>query len=152
MASIADPSPLDPSGPAPAADETPAPGDPAWASVAPGMLLSRLTGPLEALMARGVAYRERGNLIALNLQPEEAAQGGIAVISMPVDTRCTECPGPRPAPCERCGGGGIMRDLLAAWLTIPRQVTDGAILAAPVDLVPGAIAIVRFRVLIDQPT
>jgi hypothetical protein len=116
------------------------------------MLLSRLTGPLEALVARGVAYRERGNLIALNLRPDEAAQGGTAVISMPVDTRCTDCPGPRPAACERCGGGGIARDLLAAWLTVPRQVTDGAILAASVELPSDAIAIVRFRVLIDQPT
>ena len=51
----------------------------------------------------------------------------------------------------RCSGYGRVRQLFTAWLTIPRQVTDGAILAASVEL-PDALAVVRFRVLIDQPT
>ena len=83
----------------------PASSRPLSPTVSPPSLLPRLSGPLDALMARGVAYRERGNLIALNLRPEEAAQGGIASISMPVDIRCPDCTRRvRPAGCARCAG------------------------------------------------
>jgi hypothetical protein len=126
---------------------------PLW-SVSPPALLSRLTGPLDSLIARGVARHERGNLIALHLRPEEAAQGGTATISMPVDIHCPDCMGhaDRLLPgCPRCNDHRTLRELFTAWLTIPRNVTDGAILAASVEL-PDALAVVRFRVLIDSPT
>lgn len=118
---------------------------------APGRLLPRLTGLLESLIIRGVARRDRGDVIALHLRPEEAADGGLATISMPVDIPCPNCADTRRPSCFRCSGYGRVRQLFSAWLTVPRRVTDGAILAASVEL-PDALAVVRFRVLIDQPT
>jgi hypothetical protein len=120
---------------------------PLW-SVPPVVVLPRLTGPLELLIARKVARHERGNLIALYLEPDEAIQGGTATISMPVDIRCPECRYRTPGDCPVCAGRGSWEEICTAWLTVPRQVTHGAILGASVEL-PHALAVVRFRVLID---
>src|SRR5687768_6580585 len=60
------------------------PSVPLLRNVAGTAVLSRLIGSLDLLIDRGVARRERGNLIALSLRPEEAEQGGTAAISMPV--------------------------------------------------------------------
>ncbi len=117
-------------------------------SVPPEVILPRLTGHLETLIARHVAYHERGNLIALHLHPDEAAEGGTATITMPVDLRCPACRDRPPAGCPSCSGRGSHQERFTAWLTIPRQVTHGAILAGSVEL-PDALAVVRFRVLID---
>jgi hypothetical protein len=152
MASIADPSPVDTTAAASPEPAAPAEGRRAEWGVEPPGLLPRLSGPLDSLIARGVAFRDCGSLIALNLRPEEAAQGGTAAISMYIDSRCADCARARRPDCGPCSGTGLVRDLFSAWLTIPRRVRDGAILAASVELLPDAIAVVRFRVLIDQPT
>src|SRR5687768_2260427 len=48
----------------------------------PGEMLGRLCGPLNALMACGMARRDAEDLIELVVLPEEAAQGGMVMISM----------------------------------------------------------------------
>ena len=115
----------------------------------PATVLSRLTGPLDSLIDRGIARRERYNLIALSLETDEAAQGGTATVSLPFDVHCPDCrSSAQPADCTRCRGTRTARELFNAWLTIPPAVHDGAILAASVEL-PGAIAVVRFRIVIE---
>jgi len=44
----------------------------------------------------------------------------------------------------RCGGQGTIEELFSAWLAVPPEVTDGAILA-PSELLRGMIRPVRFR-------
>jgi curved DNA-binding protein CbpA len=98
---------------------------------APSVLLQRLSSPLNALLACGLARRADDGLIELYPNDEEAASGGIATISMRVPVRRA--------------GGGVVEELFAAWLTLPPGVADGAVLAPSVDL-PGMIEPVRFRV------
>jgi hypothetical protein len=156
MATSADASPRAPV----AAASTAAPAAPAgrdehkranlW-SVSPTRLLPRLSGALDALIAGGVAGYDRGSLIALHLHPDEAVTGGTAAVTLPVDITCPDCRAGARAACSRCAGRSLVRTPFIAWLTIPRQVTDGAILAASIEL-PDAIGVVRFRIVIDQPT
>jgi len=110
---------------------------------APAVMLSRLSGSLRALLTCGVARRAEGDVIELFLNAQEAAQGGMVTISMRVPVRCPECAGDA-ASCPRCGGHGTIEELFSAWLAVPPEVTDGAILA-PSELLRGMIRPVRFR-------
>jgi len=117
---------------------------------APGVMLSRITGALRSLLACGVARRAEGGVIELDLLPEEAAEGGMATISMWVTTRCPACSGSTaPSPCAQCRDTREVEALFSAWLAVPPDVSDGAILAPTVPL-PGMTRPVEFRVRVRR--
>lgn len=116
---------------------------------APAVLLSRLSGPLASLLACGVARREEPGFITLMLHEDEAAQGGMATISLRVVLRCPDCAAQeRSAGCASCGGMRTVRELYSAWLAVPPSVTSGEVLTPSVEL-PGMIEPVRFRIRIQ---
>lgn len=100
---------------------------------APGVLLTRISRPLNILLASGTARRGDDSTIELFLDPEEATGGGMASISMWVPVRSP---------------GGPVDELFTAWLAIPPGVTEGAVLT-PSVLLPGMIQPVSFRVRLE---
>jgi len=113
-------------------------------------MLSRLTGPLPSLIACGAAEIDDQGFITLVLREDEAAQGGMATISLQVDLWCPGCAAQeRSAGCARCGGKRTVRELFSAWLAVPPGVTPGEVLTPSVEL-PGMVTPVRFRVLIHE--
>ena len=80
-------------------------------------LLSRLSGPLEALVAAGVAAIDRDGILELRLSPAEAASGGTAVVTMPLLVPCPTCGG-----IARRGGVWCRRCEFAAEITAPVAV------------------------------
>lgn len=112
---------------------------------APGVMLSRLTGSLDALLASGAARRAEAGTIELFLSAQEAAQGGMVSISMRVLVRCPECEAGDAASCARCRGRGTVKELFSAWLAVRPGVADGALLA-PSALLRGMVRPVSFRV------
>jgi molecular chaperone DnaJ len=114
---------------------------------APGVMLSRLCGALNTLLACGVARFEEPGFITLVLREAEAAQGGMATISMRVDLWCPQCTAKKrpPAGCARCGGAGRVQELYSAWLAVPPGIASGQELAPSVGL-PGMIESMRFRI------
>jgi molecular chaperone DnaJ len=131
-----------------AAATSAAPPPPPSRPPTPAVMLSRLCGPLATLIGCGVAQRDEPGFITLLLRDDEAAQGGMATISMPVDLWCPDCAGQEvSAECERCGGTRKVRELFSAWLAVPPGVTESEVLAPSVEL-PGMVAPVRFRVRI----
>jgi molecular chaperone DnaJ len=115
---------------------------------APGVMLSRQSGPLNALLARGSARRAEGDVIELFLDAEEAAQGGMIAISMRVLVHCPAC---APEACARCGGKGTVDEPFTAWLAVRPGVADGAILI-PSALLPGMVRPVCFRMRVRGAT
>jgi len=104
-------------------------------------MLPRLSAPLVALLARGVAqYADDGN-IDLFLEPAEVAEGGMITISMWVPVTCARCAG---RGCEHCKQGSV-DDLFAAWLAVRPGVADGTILT-PSAWLPNMTQKVYFRV------
>jgi molecular chaperone DnaJ len=116
---------------------------------APGVMLSRLTGSLDALLACGAARRAEGGTIDLFLNSQEAAQGGMVAISMRVPVRCPACDAGEAAPCVRCGARRTIDELFSAWLAVRPGVADGALLA-PSALLRGMVRPVSFRVRIRE--
>lgn len=112
---------------------------------APGVMLSRLSGPLNALFACGVARRAEDDVIELLLGAKDAEQGGVATIAMRVAAHCSECAGDTSVECGRCGSQRTTEELFSAWLSVPPGVEDGTILLPSVQL-RGAVKPVRFRV------
>jgi curved DNA-binding protein CbpA len=107
------------------------PPEPPLRKRAPGVLLQRLSGPLQGLLARGIAREVDGDVIELFLDASEVEEGGMVTISMRV---------PVHAP-----GGGIVDELYSAWLAVPPGVTDGAVLT-PSARLRGQVRPVSFRV------
>ena len=112
---------------------------------APGVMLSRLTGSLDALLACGIARRAEGGTIELFLNTQEAAQGGMVTISMRVPLRCPACDGDGATSCARCAGRRTVDELFSAWLAVRPGVADGAVLP-PTALLRGMLRPVSFRV------
>jgi len=110
---------------------------------APPDMLWRVSGSLKALLTLGIARRAEPDLIELTLSRREAAEGGMVTISMRVPVRCLLCRGRKPA-CERCGGKGTVSQLYNAWLAVPAEVPDGAILT-PSATLGGMLRPVKFR-------
>jgi len=111
---------------------------------APGVLLRRLSGPLSALYACGVARRADDGVIELLLDATEVAEGGMATISMSVPVHCTACSPGAHAVCDRCGTRRTVDELFSAWLAVRPQVADGALLTPSVQL-RGVVQPVFFR-------
>ena len=112
---------------------------------AAAVMLSRLSGNINGLLACGIARRTGGDIIELFLNADEAATGGMITIPMRVPVRCESCATSPSSPCNRCGGRRTVDDLFAAWLAVPAGVQDGEILP-PSAYLPGMINRVLFRV------
>jgi DnaJ-class molecular chaperone len=115
---------------------------------APAEMLWRVSGSLKSLLACGIARRADGDVIELVLSAHEAAQGGMVTISMRVPVRCLLCGG-RGGSCVRCAGKGALYQLYSAWLAVPSEVADGALLA-PSATLGGMLRPVRFRILVQR--
>jgi DnaJ-class molecular chaperone len=115
---------------------------------APGVMLHRLSGSLNTLLALGIAERAEGDVIELFLNAQEASEGGMVTISMPVPVRCPACAADAAASCARCGTKRTVDELFSAWLAVPPGVADGAVLT-PSALLPGMVRPVSFRVRLD---
>jgi hypothetical protein len=113
---------------------------------APGVLLHRLSGPLNILLARGVAREASDGVIELLIDDSEASEGGMVTISMRVPVSCDACALDARAPCGVCGNERVVEDLYAAWLAIRPGVADGTIVTPSAKL-PNMIKPVAFRVL-----
>jgi curved DNA-binding protein CbpA len=112
---------------------------------APAVMLHRLSGPLNALLACGVARRAEGDVIELFVNDEEATEGGMVTISMYVPIRCSACASDGTGPCTRCGTKRTLDELFSAWLAVRPGVAEGTLLT-PSTLLPGMVRSVSFRV------
>jgi hypothetical protein len=112
---------------------------------APPVLLRRLSGALGTLIAQGTARRAEGDVIELRVDPQEASDGGMVSISMPVLVRCPSCAPDATGPCARCSTRRTVEELFSAWLAVPPGASDGHLLT-PSALLPGMLRPVRFRV------
>ena len=131
-------------GPARRAGETTSAPMEATRRQAPGVMLHRQSGPLNALLACGVARRAEGDVIELFFNAEELAQGGMVGISMRVAVHCPACAG---STCARCGGTRTIDEPFSAWLAVPPGVAEGVLLI-PSALLDGMVRPVSFRVRI----
>ena len=121
------------------------PSAPAPRRKAPGVALRRLCGPLNSLVACGVARRIGNDVIEIFPNAQEASSGGMVTISMRVPVRCHACAGDPLAPCDRCANTRTVEELFSAWLAMPPGVTDGTILT-PSAVLPGILRSVTFCV------
>jgi len=112
---------------------------------APGVMIQRLSGPLNALLARGVARTAEDGMLELILDEEEVTEGGMITISMHVTVRCPQCGGEASGVCARCGTERSVGELFAAWLAVRPGVADGTVLTPSAQL-PGVLKPVAFRV------
>jgi hypothetical protein len=108
------------------------------------VLLHRLSGPLNALLACGVARPAGEGMIELFLDAREAADGGMVSVSMRVPVHCPSCAARPGETCARCGNQRTIEELFSAWLAIPPGVADGAVLN-PSALLDGMVRPVAFR-------
>jgi molecular chaperone DnaJ len=111
----------------------------------PAVMIGRLCGNLNGLLASGFAQRGAGDVIDLLFTEEEAQTGGMITIAMRVPVRCDKCATGSRSACGRCGGTGISEDLFSAWLAVPAGVQDGEILP-PSAYLPAMINRWLFRV------
>ena len=116
----------------------------------PGVYLRRLCGPLNSLIACGVARRIGDDVIEIFLRTEEATSGGMVTISMRVPIRCPACAGDPLASCNRCANRRTVEELFSAWLAVPPGITDGTILTPSAEL-PGMLRPVTFHVRLSRP-
>ena len=123
-------------------------GNPSSTRGAPGVLLGRLSGPLSALLARGIARRADGDVIELSLNAEEAAGGGMVTISMRVPVHCPACKANAGASCARCGTSRTVDEPFSAWLAVRPGVADGTVLI-PSAVLSEMVRPVSFRVRLD---
>ena len=129
----------------PRSSSTETPADAPIGRRAPGVLLTRISGPLNILLARGVAKQIADDLIEIFLDREESTEGGMVTISMYVPIRCDACASAPDPACARCGGQRVIDELFSAWLAVRPGVADGTMLKPSANL-PGMLHPVAFRV------
>jgi molecular chaperone DnaJ len=92
-------------------------------------LLSRLSGPLDKLVAAGVAGIDPSGILELRLSAAEAASGGTAVVTMPLRVPCPTCGGIARRGgvwCRRCEYAGEITAQVAVRIQIPPAARHGA--------------------------
>jgi molecular chaperone DnaJ len=127
------PAPARPSAPPPAKNPASPPAAPAPHK--PRAMLTHLSGPLNSLIACGVARPCEDGSIELHLTEEESREGGHATISTRARLHCKACGG-KPesrSSCHQCQGQGIVTELVSVWLTVPPHIPDGKILTVSVS-------------------
>jgi DnaJ-class molecular chaperone len=112
---------------------------------APGVALRRLCGPLNSLVACGIARRIGDDVVEIFPDAQEAASGGMVMISLRVPVRCSACAANPLVSCNRCANSRTVEELFSAWLALPPDVTDGTILT-PSAMLRGMLRPVTFRV------
>jgi len=112
---------------------------------APAVMLWRLTGHLNSLLACHSARWSEEDVIDLFLRPHEAETGGMVTITMDVPVRCAACTAGSAHACGKCGGKGSVEELYSAWLAVPPQAIDGLLLTPSAQL-DGMIRPISFRV------
>ena len=112
-------------------------------------MLRRLSGPLNALLACGVARHLEGGDIELLLNAREVAEGGMVTISMRVPVHCSACAVNANGPCAKCGSTRTVDELFSAWLAVPPGVSEGAVLIPSAQL-RGVVRPVSFRVRLPR--
>jgi molecular chaperone DnaJ len=65
----------------------------------PAVMLERISGNINGLLACGIARPAGNDIIELFLSPEEAATGGMATIAMRVPVKCEACAAAPSASC-----------------------------------------------------
>jgi len=93
-------------------------------------LLSRVSGPLETLVASGVAAVDRDGVLELRLSAAEATSGGTAVVTMSLQVPCPTCGGIARRGgvwCRRCEYAGEITAPVKVRVQIPPAVRHGAI-------------------------
>jgi hypothetical protein len=130
--------------------------DPGLPAAPPGVMLERVCGQINTLLACGMAREENDGAITLVLRDAERAQGGMITIAMNVEIWCPHCTVQdgdtlhkaernRATTCPKCAGRGRMNQLFSAWLAVPPGVVSGTALHPTVTL-DGMIEQVKFRV------
>jgi DnaJ-class molecular chaperone len=112
---------------------------------APGVLLQRLSGSLNGLLACGAARVAEPGIIELYPRAAEIATGGMICITMRVPITCPACRGLAIEACARCASTGTIEELFSAWLAVPPGAPDGEILV-PSALLPGMAGTILFRI------
>ena len=131
-----------------AAQPAPSPAasrEPVMVPRTPGVLLMRLSRPLDALLALGIARELGGGVIELAVDRSEASEGGMVRISMRVDVHCDACNAGLDQTCAKCGGSRVLDETFSAWLALRPGTADGTELAPSAQL-PGVVRPVTFRV------
>jgi molecular chaperone DnaJ len=98
--------------------------------------LPRLSGPIDVLVARGVARRAPDGVLELLLTRAEADQGGRVAIETPVAITCPTCGGVAAHHrvwCRRCEYQGQVVDEVAIHVEIPPAAQDGSPYLFPTD-------------------
>jgi molecular chaperone DnaJ len=93
-------------------------------------LLSRVSGPVETLVASGVAAVDANGTLELRLSAAEAASGGTAVVTMPLSVPCPTCGGIARRGgvwCRRCEYEGQVTAPVRVRIQIPPAARHGAI-------------------------
>jgi molecular chaperone DnaJ len=93
-------------------------------------LLSRLSGPIEKLVAAGVAAIDANGTLELRLTVTEAESGGTAVVTMPLRIPCPTCGGiarPGGVWCRRCEYAGEVEAPVSVRIQIPPSARHGAV-------------------------
>jgi DnaJ-class molecular chaperone len=137
--------------PAPRASEPAGAPRPATVRPAPAVMLHRLSGHLNSLLACGIARRADEGVIELFLSDAEISEGGMVSIAMNVPVRCQVCRGDAAAACARCGTRRTVDELFSAWLAVRPGVAEGTLLVPSAEL-PGMVRPVAFRVCRDRAT
>ena len=99
-------------------------------------LLARLSGPLDALVARAAARRAPDGVLELLLTAAEAAGGGRAAIETTATITCPTCAGVaahNEVWCCRCGYEGRVVDQVAIVVDIPADAPDRALYSFQMD-------------------
>jgi molecular chaperone DnaJ len=113
--------------------------------------LERVSGSIEALVARGAARRAPDGVLELVLTREEAQLGGRAAIETPVSITCPTCSGVaahHKVWCRRCEYDGRVVDQVAILVEIPPEVPDGAPYLFPTDPT-GTLPPLRVRIRVS---
>lgn len=118
---------------------------------APSVLLLRLSRSMNALLTCGAARHAGGDFIELFLDAEEASEGGMVMTSMRVPVHCPACAAEAAGSCAQCGTTRTVDELFTAWLAVPPEVADGAVLT-PSAWLPQMVHPVWFRVRLSGAT
>lgn len=130
----------------------PATGASTRATAAPEPVLTRLTGHISSVAARGAARVRRDGCIELLMTPDEQASGGSASICARVPVTCPTCGGLADRhgfACQRCDGAGVVTAMVQADLSVPAGVREGTLFTVAVDSIGHAPAL-RFQVVIQR--
>jgi molecular chaperone DnaJ len=93
-------------------------------------LISRLSGPIDKLVAAGVAVVDTDGVLELRLSAAEAASGGTVLVTMPLPVPCPTCGGIARRGgvwCRRCEYAGEVTSPVAIRIQIPPAARHGAI-------------------------